>query len=428
MPGISSRNLRRATVAVLAAGLTGLIGGLADAEPQTQPGESRAGSHWEALEAGPDGMVGALAVFDEPGRPAGHPVLYAGGRFATAGGSPVRCIARWCDGQWSGVGQGVEGESVEALAVFDEDGPGPGQPALFVGGGFKKASGVSALNIARWNGAEWSAVGDGLDGVVIDLAVFDEDHEGPQPPALFAVGMFSRAGSVEASSIAKWNGQEWSGVGRGLAQVAFCAKVADPDGSGPAKPGLIVGCMNSVDLWNGTTWHSFGGPGFRTLALAAFDDNDDGRLTLYAGGQIMQPRAEASTTIARWDGKAWAPLPEALDERVYAMTVFDADADGPLRPALYVAGSFTKAGDRAAHGLACWDGSSWSILEHGPRSDPLTPRMNCLAVFDRDASDPRAPELCVGGRFTLDGQTKLRNVAVRSMRAPAPVPGSSPND
>ena len=193
--------------------------------------------------------------------------------------------------------------------------------------------------------------------------------------------------------------------------------VADPDGSGPAKPGLVVGGMRSVDLWDGQKWYSFGPPGFRTFALATFDHDGDGRPTLYAAGQIMARQAETTTTIARWENGAWVPLPEALNERVYGLTVLDPDGEGPARPALYVAGSFTKVGDNPCHGLAAWDGLRWSILGGGPRSDPLTPRMNCLVVFDRDAAGPQAAMLCVGGLFTLHGEKRFRNIAGWTLQA-----------
>lgn len=48
--------------------------------------------------------------------------------------------------------------NVSALAVFD-DGTGP---ALYAGGGFARAGGVSANYIAKWDGQSWSALGSGM--------------------------------------------------------------------------------------------------------------------------------------------------------------------------------------------------------------------------------------------------------------------------
>src|SRR5215831_5161496 len=80
--------------------------------------------------AGVDNLVFAYATFDDGSGPA----LYAGGRFANAGGRPASNIARWDGHAWSQVGSGVDGD-VYALAVFD-DGSGP---ALYVAGSFASA-------------------------------------------------------------------------------------------------------------------------------------------------------------------------------------------------------------------------------------------------------------------------------------------------
>ena len=141
--------------------------------------------------SGMDDTILAFAVFDD-GSGAG-PALYAGGRFLTAGGEQVNCIARWNGSEWSPLGSGVDGvtfqASVEALAVFD-DGSGP---ALFVGGAFLVAGGEPAIGIAKWDGSAWSAVGGGVDNGVFALTVFD-DGTGP---ALYAGGWFRPRGRAD---------------------------------------------------------------------------------------------------------------------------------------------------------------------------------------------------------------------------------------
>src|SRR5699024_11046788 len=101
---------------------------------------------------GADDVVQALAV-DAFGD------LVAGGRFATAGGTPVARIARWNGSAWAPLGAGVDGD-VHALAV----GPFPGM--LFAGGTFANAGGSPARCIARWNGLQWQPLGNGVDPIV----------------------------------------------------------------------------------------------------------------------------------------------------------------------------------------------------------------------------------------------------------------------
>ena len=84
------------------------------------------------------------------------------------------------------------------LTVFD-DGTGP---ALYAGGTFTTAGGVIANNIAKWNpgvpGA-WFPLGSGMNADLRALGVFD-DGTGP---ALYAGGYFTTAGGVSANRIAK---------------------------------------------------------------------------------------------------------------------------------------------------------------------------------------------------------------------------------
>jgi hypothetical protein len=76
-----------------------------------------------------------------------------------AGNVPANDIAKWDGTQWSALGSGTNGPSVTSLTVFD-DGNGP---ALYAGGTFTTAGGVPANGIAKWNGSEWSTVGDGVN-------------------------------------------------------------------------------------------------------------------------------------------------------------------------------------------------------------------------------------------------------------------------
>jgi hypothetical protein len=59
---------------------------------------------------------------------------------------------------------------VEAISAFD-DGSGP---ALYAAGSFATAGGVTVNNVAKWDGASWSALGSGMTSYVAALAVFDD--------------------------------------------------------------------------------------------------------------------------------------------------------------------------------------------------------------------------------------------------------------
>ncbi len=159
--------------------------------------------------------------------------LYAGGRFLTIGGSNANNIASWDGSSWSALGSGLQRTSGFAQVIHMtswDDGNGT---ALYAAGTFNRAGGVPVSNVAKWDGASWSTLGDGLDATVQELVVWD-DGSGE---ALYALGNFNNSGSTPVSRIAKWNGASWEAVGDGLDGNGFGALVYD-FGDGPE---LIIG-------------------------------------------------------------------------------------------------------------------------------------------------------------------------------------------
>jgi hypothetical protein len=150
------------------------------------------GVSWSPLGSGLNDYAQALGVFDDGSGTA----LYVGGRFTTAGGAPANWIATWDGTSWAALGSGTNG-NVVALTAFDA---GNGS-ALYAGGSFSTAGGLVLLSIAAWDGSSWTLLGDGINGTSLyALEVFD-DGSGP---ALYAGGQFNGAGGVSANNIAKW--------------------------------------------------------------------------------------------------------------------------------------------------------------------------------------------------------------------------------
>jgi hypothetical protein len=73
-----------------------------------------------------------------------------------------------------------------------------------VGGEFTAVGGVSASNIARWNGSSWEALGAGVNSDVYSLAVAPNGD-------VYAGGTFTSAGDVTLGDrVAVWNGSTWN--------------------------------------------------------------------------------------------------------------------------------------------------------------------------------------------------------------------------
>jgi len=132
--------------------------------------------------------------------------LIAGGSFATAGEVIVNNIARWDGSEWQAIGSGMN-MPVESFAAQDG--------YLIAGGEFTTAGGVAASRIARWDESEWHPMGAVMSGPpdivgfwVSALAIHDGN--------LIAGGRFSTAGGVTANNIARWNGSEWHPLVTGM--------------------------------------------------------------------------------------------------------------------------------------------------------------------------------------------------------------------
>ncbi len=356
------------------------------------------GGGWSPLGEGfLRGAVVALVAFDDGAGPA----LFAGGSFVESGDVIVNRVARWDGKSWSPLGMGLDG-NVHTLAAFD-DGSGSGL-ALFAGGVFDHSGPVEVRGIARWSGSSWEPVADGVDGIVLDLAVFD-DRNGAGP-ALYAAGYFTHAGGAAVSNIARWDGKSWSDVGGGIAGFVDDLEVFD-DGTGSA---LYAGGAfdaaggaeaNNIARWDGANWSALGtGIDDHVTCLHAFDDGTGS--ALYVGGAFDAAGGAEAANIARWDGANWSALGAGIDLLVFTLAGFD-DGSG-AKAALFAGGLFYTAGDVEANYIAKWDGSDWSAPGHGTND-----AVHAVTVFDDESGS--GPALLIAGEFTRAGGIRANRIA-----------------
>lgn len=314
-------------------------------------------------------------------------------------------ISSWDGDSWSKIGTGLS-EQARSMLVWD-NGSGDG-PALYLVGQFNTADGVSALRVAKWDGSTWATLGDGFNGIVYDIAVFD-DGSGP---ALYATGGFTMSGSTPVNRIAKWDGTSWSPLGSGLGTFAAAdgrALAVFDDGDGPklyvggnfVAAGGLSG-NNNLTRWNGSAWETLPGtmPNNAVETLKVFDDGSGP--TLYVGGNFTNAGGVGAAYIARFNGTSWATVGAGVNNIVRALEVFD-DGDGPQ---LYVGGNFTIVGGVPTNRLARWNGSTWSKVGNGEPSGQV---WSFLPV----TNDPwlGRPVLYVGGGFLHISGTTVRGIS-----------------
>ncbi len=154
------------------------------------------GVSWSAVGLGTNGNVLDLVAFDDG---VFGPALYAGGNFVQAGGGPAVRMARWNGAAWAAVGLGMNGP-VNDLAIHDD---GIHGASLYACGGFTTADGDPAQRIARWAPGGWESVGTGLSNNADSMASHD-DGSG-LGSALYVGGSFNEAGGLTSNRIARFD-------------------------------------------------------------------------------------------------------------------------------------------------------------------------------------------------------------------------------
>ncbi len=286
---------------------------------------------WNNVGLGTNSVVQSLAA-DQ----ANH-VLYMGGLFTQAGSAPSVGIAKWDGTNYSALGQGtMSGTGVSSLLYSNG--------VLYAGGTFTNIDGIVSKNIAQWNGSNWSPLGAGLDtnggiAVVKALCFYNND--------LYAGGFFTRSGSTQLNYIARWDGNNWQSVGGGT-----------------------NGIVNSLCVYNGR---------------------------LYAGGTFTDAGGVPVNNIARWDGVNWDDVGGGVSYTgaisVSALQVYSGG--------LYVGGVFNTAGTTAVRNIAKWDGVNWDDVGGGSNYTGAI-SVSALEVFNGD--------LIAGGFFDSLGVTLSRNI------------------
>ena len=162
----------------------------------------------QGLNPGNDSVITDMILWDD----GSGPKLYVCGRFSSIDGWPALNVARFNIGEnrWEAFGQVLIPDqpffSNSAFALFDD---GTGE-ALYLGGTQFRINGSGpAYSAAKWDGSNWTPVGQSVTGRITDLAVFDDGNG----PALYASG----DAFLEANYFGRLENNMWVPVNGGVA-------------------------------------------------------------------------------------------------------------------------------------------------------------------------------------------------------------------
>lgn len=312
--------------------------------------------------------------------------------FSATTANPPRTLAA-SENSWHspahGLGWPYNGENyaeIYALAVMGTDVYAGGYFTSICGNAACTAGNKPANRIAKWNGTGWSSLGNGFNDSVNALAVIGN--------TLYAGGEFSalcgnaacNSGNTLMYGIAKWNGGSWSAVGNGLYPEVNALAVQGNelyaggfiyDICADANCDNASASANNIVKWNGSSWSAVGN-GFDHTVYALTANAS----TVYAGGgfDLACGNADCNSNntlvhgIAKWNGSTWSGLGWGFSYDVYALALNGSD--------LYAGGGFWYAcedkvcNDGAVmNSIAKWNGSAWSPLAYG-----VYPGVNALTV------------------------------------------------
>jgi hypothetical protein len=297
------------------------------------------GSMWRDVGGGIAGPVWALAV--------DHDQIIAGS--STWSGAEAG-VMRWDGTSWEPLGDSPPSQA-SVLLITDS--------GLVAGGRFQRGE---ALNVARWDGVRWSAMGAGINYTVSALAEFQG--------SVYAGGTFDSSGVTRVAGIARWNGASWESVGGGMPAGDLGGGVYHlVVHAGTLVAGGLFTKAGTVDArflarWDGTHWDSLPAlvpPGAAGIgALVSWND------TLYASG--------GGSPLELLDGDAWRPVdgvgyPRRLAATSMGLIVMGATLRSTTGRLL---GRDVLAWDGAWHAFQPWSGNMRGVIRAGP-SDQWTP-------------------------------------------------------
>jgi trimeric autotransporter adhesin len=310
--------------------------------------------------------------------------LYATCEFTEIGGIEANKIAAYDGANWFALGCGLEDGSIYDMIDYNCE--------LYVTGQFDEIGCIAAHNIARWNGWIWRPVEGGLTGGDGPYGHALSIYNG----ALYVGGSFTKAGDVDVSNIAKWDGSNWSAVGRfegGSVRALQVYKQKLYAGGFFTK----VNSANAefIAAYDGTNWTNLGSRNVLELKstgtvkhMAVYKD------LLYISGNFSTNTDDVSELI-NYNGTQFSDFGSAFS--LYPGNLIEELS--VINGILYIGGEFKNVVASQANNILQWDGDTWGILGEGTSGTVL-------------AIEPYKNKIYIGGDFEEAGGNPAEKISI----------------
>ncbi|MCK5469017.1 MAG: hypothetical protein KAI99_10915, partial [Cyclobacteriaceae bacterium] len=313
--------------------------------------------------------------------------LVATCEFTEIGGIEANKIACYNGSSWTALGCGLEEGSIYDMVEFKGE--------LYVTGQFEEIGCISAINIARWNceSNTWIAVEGGLTGGDAPfgnaLAVYENE--------LYVGGRMTKAGNIDVSNIAKWNGTEWSAIGSiengSVRALEVYKQSLYAGGFFDSVNGINTG---SIASYNGASWVALGATdGLELKSTGAVKHMAVLKDILYIAGEFSTNNDDVSELIM-WNGSQLSDFGRAFS--FYQNSISELTA---INDKLYIGGSFRNVVGSQANNILQWDGDNWGIMSEGVTGDVLA-----IEFYNN--------KIYVGGDFLSAGGATAENISIWS--------------
>ena len=351
-----------------------------------------------------DGIIEG-EVFDIQKSSADNKVYFSGGFLSVDGNTDMKNLVRYnpADNTWEQV-PGIDYTHTNFIRCMTQDADGN----LYVGGDFSSIGGVSVGRVAKFNvqAGTWHALEDPNffettqtkgpnSGGVYDLTISGD--------YLYIGGYTFNSTDTTLRYIRRFNlsTNTWEAVGKGV-NAKVSALVSDGNGNIYAggvfdKAGTTP--AYSVAKWDGTNWTALG-TGVDGLGLSVNGLAYSAGL-LYIAGDFMKVDGKVSQGVAKWDGSQWHAMGEGIDRTSGSFTVQDVAVSSDNK--VYIAGFFDLrfSDDKRTKGAAVFDGTDWQPLGFG-LGESSTQGVNTVYADGMD--------VYFGGAFAKNGH--LQNHAI----------------